>query len=372
MKIAILTSPNQWFVPYAEELNKKIKNSTLCFNHKKFQENYDVVFILSYHQIIKKEYLEKNKHNIVIHASALPQGKGWTPMFWQILEGKNSIPFTMFEIDEGVDSGAIYMKKTLQLSGYELNDELRKKQAEHIIKMCIEFIENYYQYKTPLPQKGEKSFYKKRGAKDSKLKIDKSIKEQFNLLRIVDNKNYPAFFGLDGNRYILKIELDKMGGVTLIDFVDLSLKEKVMILEWRNNGEIKKWMYTTDDIMLESHLNFIENLLNFMNKQYMVVKKDDKYIGVVDFYNINKSTKECEYGLYANPFEKIAGVGRILEETCIKYAFEFLKLTKIKLEVFEENEKARNLYKKYKFQEVDKKMINDKKIICMELNKNEI
>ena len=35
---------------------------------------------------------------------------------------------------------------------------------------------------------------------------NKSLKEQFNLLRIVDNINYPAFFELDRHKYILKIE----------------------------------------------------------------------------------------------------------------------------------------------------------------------
>lgn len=29
--------------------------------------------------------------------------------------------------------------------------------------------------------------------------------EQFNLLRIADNENYPAFFILNGQKYILKI-----------------------------------------------------------------------------------------------------------------------------------------------------------------------
>ncbi len=65
MKIAILTSPNQWFIPYAEELNKKIKGSTLLFNHSDIKEKYDVIFILSYRKIIKEKYLRKAKHNIV-------------------------------------------------------------------------------------------------------------------------------------------------------------------------------------------------------------------------------------------------------------------------------------------------------------------
>ena len=38
-----------------------------------------------------------------------------------------------------------------------------------------------------------------------KKKIKKSILSQFDLLRIVDNKNYPAFFKIYGKKYILKI-----------------------------------------------------------------------------------------------------------------------------------------------------------------------
>lgn len=206
MNIAILTTTEQWFVDYAKELQTKIKDSELFFNHKNIIKSYDIVFILSYHKLIEQDFLDRNKHNIVIHASALPKGKGWAPMFWQILENKNSITFTMFEVDEGIDCGNIYMQKDLLLTGYELNDELRAKQAFHTIDMCLEFINNYNQYKLPRKQHGDETFYKKRTAKDSELDIFKSIEEQFNLLRIVDNENYPAFFYKNGKKYILKIE----------------------------------------------------------------------------------------------------------------------------------------------------------------------
>lgn len=208
MKIAILTSENQWFIPYAKELNNMIKNSELFFNHKDINNNYDVVFILSYHKIIEEEYLNKNKHNIVIHASALPKGKGWAPMFWQILEGKNEIPFTMFEASRGIDNGDIYMQKTLTLTGFELNDILRDKQARFIIDMCHIFLNEYDRYKISTRQSGNESFYNKRSAKDSELDINKTIDEQFNLLRIVDNDDYPAFFYKDSKKYIVRIEED--------------------------------------------------------------------------------------------------------------------------------------------------------------------
>ena len=211
MKIAILTTQNQWFVEYAKQLNNEIKNSKLFFDHNNIK-NFDIVFILSYHNIIPKNILEKNKHNIVIHASSLPQGKGWAPLFWQVLKGAKEILFTMFEASNGVDNGDIYMQKTLKLDGYELNEELREKQARHTINMCKEFINNYDKYKIPTPQSGVESFYPKRTSKDSELNVNKTIKEQFNLFRIVNNEEYPAFFEIDGHRYILKIEFNKNKG----------------------------------------------------------------------------------------------------------------------------------------------------------------
>jgi methionyl-tRNA formyltransferase len=206
MKIAILTTKKQWFEIYAEALSKKLGNIPIFNNHADLDEQYDVIFILSYHQIIPQEALENNKHNIVVHESALPKGKGWSPFFWQILEGKNSIPFTMIEAGNGVDNGDIYMQDMLELVGNELNEELRDRQAELTIKMCLEFVNNYEQYKIPVKQNGNESFYIKRSKDDSELAIDKTISEQFNLLRIVNNNDYPAYFELDGNRYILKIE----------------------------------------------------------------------------------------------------------------------------------------------------------------------
>lgn len=206
MNVAILTSKNQWFVPYAEELSTKIAGSCVFFDHKEIKADFDVLFILSYHQIIESKYLENNKHNIVVHASALPEGKGWAPMFWQILNGQNKIPFSMFEVSDGVDNGDVYMLRTLELDGGELNVELREKQAAFTIEMCLEFITSYEEYETPKKQSGAETFYTKRKAADSKLDIHKTIEEQFNLLRIVNNDEYPAFFEKNNRTYILKIE----------------------------------------------------------------------------------------------------------------------------------------------------------------------
>lgn len=206
MKIALLTSPNQWFVPYIKKLQKLIPNSLVFYKHEQISD-YDIVFILSYHRIISKEFLSKNKNNIVIHASNLPQGKGWAPLFHQVLEGKNEIIFTLFEADEKADNGDIYLQKTLILNGLELYEELRDKQANFTIKLCLEFLENFPNI-TKISQKGKESFYPKRTSKDHELDINKTIEEQFNLLRISNNEEFPAFFYKNGKKFILKIYLE--------------------------------------------------------------------------------------------------------------------------------------------------------------------
>lgn len=206
MKVAILTSPNQWFTKYAKQLANRLNDAPIYNDHQLIIENYDVLFILGYHKIIDNEYLEKNKHNLVIHESDLPEGKGWAPLFWQVLEGKNEIVFSMFEAGDGIDNGDIYIKEKLFLTGYELNEELREKQAKLTIEMCVNFVNNYKFYSQPKKQKGTQSFYAKRTCRDSKLDIHKTIKQQFNLLRIVNNDDYPAFFEIDGKKYSIKID----------------------------------------------------------------------------------------------------------------------------------------------------------------------
>jgi len=156
-----------------------------------------------------------------------------------------------------------------------------------------------------------------------------------------------------------------MKDIKLINFIDMSLDEIKMVLTWRNSENIRKWMYTQDEISLQNHINFIESLKLVKDKIYFLVKKDDDNIGVINFTNIDKN--EIYFGLYANPKTKLLGVGRILEEISIDFTFNKLKVNKLKLEVFEDNIQVRNLHKKYKFKETREKFVNNKKVICMEL-----
>ncbi len=157
-----------------------------------------------------------------------------------------------------------------------------------------------------------------------------------------------------------------MSNISLINFIDLTLEEKVFILSWRNNPNIRKWMFNTASISLDQHLKFIETLKDSTNKQYFVVKDDNNYLGVIDFCNITKTS--LEMGLYKNP--EVSNVGKILLNSVLQHAFNILKVETIISEVFEVNKKAYELYISIGFKPFSSKIFNNKKVICMEL-KNE-
>ena len=100
----------------------------------------DVCLLLSFSRLLSAEQLALNRYNLVIHESALPQGQGWSPMTWQILEGSSRIPVTLFEAVAELDAGPIYLQQQIYLKGYELVDEWRALQAQATLDLCLEWL----------------------------------------------------------------------------------------------------------------------------------------------------------------------------------------------------------------------------------------
>ncbi len=130
-----------------------------------------------------------------------------SPWTWLILEGAKQIPVCLLEAEKDVDSGAIIYKDFMPLEGTELVDDVRGMLRNKTQELCLRFL-NSKTCPQGQKQKGPPTFYKRRGPQDSCLDIDKTLGEQFDLLRVVDNENYPAFFEINGQKYILKIYKD--------------------------------------------------------------------------------------------------------------------------------------------------------------------
>ena len=127
MKVSVLCSSTAHPVyPRLEQWVRIVaaNHSVELVRQKKELTGGDILFLISCHEIISAGDRQKYGATLVIHASDLPEGRGWSPHAWQIVEGKNRIVVSLIEAQEPVDTGAIWAQRHLVLEGHELSDEI--------------------------------------------------------------------------------------------------------------------------------------------------------------------------------------------------------------------------------------------------------
>lgn len=208
-RVSVVVDNDSWILPWAQALVTRIQHET----------DHDAVLVRSYDEIgegmaavfmgclgiASPSVLARNRYNLVPHASALPHGRGFAPLAWQIIEGCNEIPVSLIEAVEGADEGPIYCQTVMQFSGHELHDELRSRLGATCVELCMDFLLSPVPLE-PVAQSGAPSWYRRRTPADSELDPHRTIAEQFEQLRVADNERYPAFFEYRGHRYVLRIE----------------------------------------------------------------------------------------------------------------------------------------------------------------------
>lgn len=206
--ISVVVDNDSWILPYAESLVLACEASgdeaVVCRDHEGVR-NGAVAFYLGCVKITPRSVLDRNRRNLVVHESNLPKGRGFAPMTWQILGGAREIPFALIEAADVVDGGAVAGRGSVVLSGTELAPEWRDLQGRKTVELCLEFLAQPLP-PAGVPQAGEPTDYARRRPVDSQLDPERSIAEQFELLRVCDNERYPAFFDYRGRRFALKIE----------------------------------------------------------------------------------------------------------------------------------------------------------------------
>ena len=135
-------------------------------NIKKYNPKY--IFFVGWSWIIK-EHIINNYPCICLHPSPLPKYRGGSPMQHQIINGEKTSAVTLFEMDEGIDTGDILYQKEFSLDG-DLND-IYSRVTELGINGVIEIIENGYQNQIKQNEE-EATFYKRRKPSMSEIKID--------------------------------------------------------------------------------------------------------------------------------------------------------------------------------------------------------
>jgi methionyl-tRNA formyltransferase len=209
MEITILNTSadhpiNAWLQDWIKRNQNKHKVSLLRI--KKDLVGGDILFLISCSELLSKIDRSKFKKTLLIHASDLPKGRGWSPHIWEILNGAGQIVVSLLEADDEIDSGDIWKKSKVNVPKNALYDEINKKIFDAELELMDFAIENFDIVDAQKQSDTKPTFWPKRTHKDSEIDLKKTIDEQFDVIRVCDPNRFPAFFYKDGKRFILKIE----------------------------------------------------------------------------------------------------------------------------------------------------------------------
>lgn len=216
MKIDVLCSNedhpiNVWLKAWARE-NENEHELTLL--RRKEQLTFgDILFMVSCTEIIPKHLRDLYGRCVVLHASDLPKGRGWSPHIWSILQGMMTITVSAINAEDQIDSGAVWAKKSFEVARHELYDEINTSLFKAEIALLNHVIDMVQCGELPRAQPNEEaSYFPRRTPTDSEIDPNISIAEQFDRIRVCDPERYPAYFRINGHAYTVylkKVQIDE-------------------------------------------------------------------------------------------------------------------------------------------------------------------
>lgn len=167
----------------------------------------DFLFLVSCSEIVSAADRALYKTSLVLHASKLPIGRGWSPHIWQLIGGAEEVTLSLLEAEDKIDSGAIWHQTTFPVPKHALWDEIN----ELLFNAEIVLIDlAIHEFDIVIIRQQDRSmvptYYPRRAHLDNKLDPKGSIASQFDLIRVCDPNRFPAFFELHGKKYKLTLE----------------------------------------------------------------------------------------------------------------------------------------------------------------------
>lgn len=162
----------------------------------------DIIVVVAYGQILKREILDLPKKYIVnVHASLLPELRGAAPINRAIMEGKEKTGVSLMRVEEGLDSGAVSAVKEIDIKDMnagELEDKLSLMGADILEEFIKEVEEDRVNFTSQ--DEGKKTYADKILKDDLLLNFNESSKNLVNKIRGL-SPHYGAKFSYEDKLY---------------------------------------------------------------------------------------------------------------------------------------------------------------------------
>jgi UDP-4-amino-4,6-dideoxy-N-acetyl-beta-L-altrosamine N-acetyltransferase len=130
--------------------------------------------------------------------------------------------------------------------------------------------------------------------------------------------------------------------------------DMILLLEWRNNPDHRKYYREYRESTLEDQLNWYDNVMTKDDTWHHFIAKPigvEKVIGVVFLNHIHPVYRTGEFGItLGDPNYRGKGFGKDMLLTILEYGFNELNLNRIWCEVYSNNESV-HMYRKIGFKD---------------------
>lgn len=121
------------------------------------------------------------------------------------------------------------------------------------------------------------------------------------------------------------------------------------VLAWRNHPEVRRFMYTTHEISLDEHRHWFERTSLDPNTHLRIYEKDGEAFGFINICK-TRSPHIADWGFYISP-DAPKGIGGLLGNEALKFAFNELKLHKLCGQALGFNDRSISFHKRLGFVE---------------------
>lgn len=206
MRTFVFLTKKNWHLPLFEELSKRPNEQWIHISNRTdftFESLSDLrpemIFIPHWSYIIPESIWSKYDC-VVFHMTDLPYGRGGSPLQNLIVRGHQNTMISAIKVDRGLDTGHIYLKEPLSLSGSA--QEIFERSAPVIGKMIKNIIDNGIE---PVPQKGDPVVFKRRKPADGRMNELADLDKVYNYIRMLDADGYPSAF-IETEHFVIKFK----------------------------------------------------------------------------------------------------------------------------------------------------------------------
>ncbi len=106
-----------------------------------------------------------------------------------------------------------------------------------------------------------------------------------------------------------------------IDLIPLEEEHLEIVRNWRNSKEVSQYMYTDTFITEDAQKKWFKKISISEDYKYWIISYDDKLLGVVNLYDIDKKIKEHSGHFLWRYFSKRGRIGGKVEYHVLSYVF---------------------------------------------------